>query len=235
MERIKEAIKAHKRELLLGTALTGVAALTYYGYRTYKLRAITSLRDPYFHTPNLPLYHKEAIARDRILRNVNYELFLSLLPLKGGRESQECCFDGKVNIQFYINSESGVTRQEVRDDLFIDFHGEEIQEVSINGERVPLKDVSFSKHRIHIGQHYLHPDAINTVSVKFLNSYVNNSAGLHRFQDPKDNEIYIYSHLEPFNCHRWFPCFDQPSIRAPLKLSVIVPDPSWEVVGNGAL
>ena len=57
---------------------------------------------------------------------------------------------------------------------------------------------------------YLFPDPLakNTVTIKFENSYVNNSAGLHRFVDPKDKEVYIYSHLEPFNCHRWFPCFD---------------------------
>lgn len=51
--------------------------------------------------------------------------------------------------------------------------------------------------------------------------------------DPKDNEVYIYSHLEPFFCHRWFPCFDQPSLRAPLRLSIISPDTHWQVISNG--
>jgi aminopeptidase N len=41
--------------------------------------------------------------------------------------------------------------------------------------------------------------------------------------------------LEPFFCNRWFPCFDQPSLRAPLKLSVTVPVEKWVVFGNGAL
>jgi hypothetical protein len=44
--------------------------------------------------------------------------------------------------------------------------------------------------------------------------------------------VYIYSHLEPFFCHRFFPCFDQPSVKAPLKLSVISPKQEWKVIGN---
>ena len=63
---------------------------------------------------------------------------------------------------------------------------------------------------------------------------MSNSAGLHFYTDPKDGKIYIYSHLEPFFCHRFFPCFDQPSVRAPLKLSVLVPDQDWNIIANGA-
>ena len=67
-----------------------------------------------------------------------------------------------------------------------------------------------------------------------MNTYVTNSAGLHRFLDPEDNRIYFYTHLEPFFAHRWFPCFDQPSIRAAISLSVVVPDASWKVYANGS-
>jgi aminopeptidase N len=83
-----------------------------------------------------------------------------------------------------------------------------------------------------MGRHLAPAQTNQTVTIKFENSYVNNSAGLHRFVDPKDQEVYIYSHLEPFNCHRWFPCFDQPSIRAPIKLQVLTPHEEWKVIGN---
>jgi|LauGreDrversion4_2_1035121.scaffolds.fasta_scaffold87977_2 aminopeptidase N len=73
---------------------------------------------------------------------------------------------------------------------------------------------------------------LNTAEVTFENSYVSNSAGLHKYVDPKDNQTYIYSHLEPFNCHRWFPCFDQPSVRAPLTITLAVPSKDWTVVSN---
>ena len=70
------------------------------------------------------------------------------------------------------------------------------------------------------------------MAIKFKNSYVNNSAGFHKYTDPKDNEVYVFTHLEPYFCHRWFPCFDQPSLRASVRLIVISPEPQWQVVGN---
>ena len=147
-------------------------------------------------------------------------------------------FMGRANIHFHLGGSDASpleTKQTIKKDLFLDFHGEEINEVQINGVNVPLGKVAFRKHRIYIAEDVdlLDPHAINTVTIKFTNSYVNNSAGLHRSVDAKDGNVYIYSHLEPFNCHRWFPCFDQPSIRAPLNLQVITPkDIEWKVVGN---
>ena len=76
-------------------------------------------------------------------------------------------------------------------------------------------------------------DQPNEVEFEFKNTYVTNSAGLHYYKDPQDSKVYIYSHLEPFFCHRFFPCFDQPSVRAPLKLSVVVPTLGWNVIANG--
>jgi len=52
---------------------------------------------------------------------------------------------------------------------------------------VPLGEIAFRKHRIYIGQSgakaldLLNPHSTNTVTIKFENSYVNNSAGLHRY------------------------------------------------------
>jgi len=167
----------------------------------------------------LPLYHHEAIARDKLLSNVSYDLVLNLSNQMGDAPF----FMGRANIHFHLGGSDASpleTKQTIKKDLFLDFHGEEINEVQINGVNVPLGKVAFRKHRIYIAEDVdlLDPHAINTVTIKFTNSYVNNSAGLHRSVDAKDGNVYIYSHLEPFNCHRWFPCFDQPSIRAPLNL-----------------
>ena len=73
----------------------------------------------------------------------------------------------------------------------------------------------------------------NCISFEFENTYVTNSAGLHFYKDPQDGKVYIYSHLEPFFCHRFFPCFDQPSVRASIKLSVLVPLSDWNLIANG--
>lgn len=62
-----------------------------------------------------------------------------------------------------------------------------------------------------------------------------NSAGLHRYRDPEDGEIYLYTHCEPFFCHRWFPCFDQPSLNARLLLNVYTPNRKWKVFSNASV
>ena len=81
-------------------------------------------------------------------------------------------------------------------------------------------------------KNYLKSNAFNRVNIVFETDYVNNSQGLHKFVDPSDNEVYLYTNLEPFCCHKVFPCFDQPCIRAPLFLTVISPDSKWEIISN---
>lgn len=48
------------------------------------------------------------------------------------------------------------------------------------------------------------------------------------------NEQYTYTHFQPYYCHRLFPCFDQPDLKATLELNVIVPE-KWIAVGNEAV
>jgi len=55
---------------------------------------------------------------------------------------------------------------------------------------------------------------------------------LHKFEDPKDKRTYLFTHLEPFNCNRWFPCFDQPDLRAHLNLAVASQKEDWKLVAN---
>jgi hypothetical protein len=72
-------------------------------------------------------------------------------------------------------------------DLFLDFHGKEVYDFEVNGSKILSHNVNFNKHRIQIPQSYLLPNSINRVNFKFSNTYVNNSAGLHKYVDPKDN------------------------------------------------
>lgn len=54
----------------------------------------------------------------------------------------------------------------------------------------------------------------NTIQVYFESEFVKDCEGIHWFKDTDDEE-YIFSNLEPANCHMWFPCFDQPDLKAP--------------------
>jgi aminopeptidase N len=55
--------------------------------------------------------------------------------------------------------------------------------------------------------------------------------GLHRFVDPVDKEVYLYSQFETFDAHRMFACFDQPDLKATFAFTVDAPE-KWRVISN---
>ena len=62
---------------------------------------------------------------------------------------------------------------------------------------------------------------------------LNTGEGLHRFVDPVDGEVYLYSQFETADAKRMFACFDQPDLKAPFDITVTAPA-HWEVISNGA-
>jgi aminopeptidase N len=63
--------------------------------------------------------------------------------------------------------------------------------------------------------------------------YSNTGEGLHRFVDPVDDEVYLYSQFETADAKRMFACFDQPDLKATFDVSVAAPA-HWQVISNGA-
>jgi aminopeptidase N len=55
-------------------------------------------------------------------------------------------------------------------------------------------------------------------------AYTRSGEGLHRFVDPADGSAYVYANAFLDDAQRFFACFDQPDIKAPVRLSVIAPD-----------
>ena len=54
----------------------------------------------------------------------------------------------------------------------------------------------------------------NVVVVDADCRYSNTGEGLHRFVDPVDGEVYLYSQFETADAKRMFACFDQPDLKA---------------------
>jgi aminopeptidase N len=63
--------------------------------------------------------------------------------------------------------------------------------------------------------------------------YMNTGEGLHRFVDPVDGAVYLYSQFETADAKRMFACFDQPDLKARYTLTVTAPQ-DWKVVSNAA-
>jgi aminopeptidase N len=75
--------------------------------------------------------------------------------------------------------------------------------------------------------------ADNVLRVTADGAYSHSGEGLHRFTDPADGRVYLYSDLETFDAHRVYACFDQPDMKATYELAVTAPA-DWLVVSNMA-
>ncbi|MCI4657414.1 aminopeptidase N [Cryobacterium zhongshanensis] len=76
-------------------------------------------------------------------------------------------------------------------------------------------------------------EASNTLTVVADAEYTNTGEGLHRFVDPVDNEVYLYSQFEVPDSRRVFAVFEQPDLKATFQFTVTAPG-AWEVVSNSA-
>ena len=61
--------------------------------------------------------------------------------------------------------------------------------------------------------------------------YTNTGEGLHRFVDPVDDEVYLYSQFEVPDSRRMFAVFEQPDLKAEFTFTVTAPS-RWQVVSN---
>lgn len=68
--------------------------------------------------------------------------------------------------------------------------------------------------------------------MRYMAPYNKNKCGMHSYTDGKDNEQYLYTQFEVYNCFRVFPSFDQPGLKAKMTLTVMCPR-EWEAVSNG--
>ena len=64
-------------------------------------------------------------------------------------------------------------------------------------------------------------------------AYSNTGEGLHRFVDPADDKVYLYSQFEVPDARRVFTTFEQPDLKAVFTFNVTAPS-HWVVVSNAA-
>ncbi|HMM83063.1 MAG TPA: aminopeptidase N [Terrimesophilobacter sp.] len=73
--------------------------------------------------------------------------------------------------------------------------------------------------------------ADNVLTIVADAEYTNSGEGLHRFVDPVDGEVYLYSQFEVPDSRRVFAVFEQPDLKATFRFTVTAPS-AWEVVSN---
>ncbi|TWS18761.1 aminopeptidase N [Tsukamurella asaccharolytica] len=112
-------------------------------------------------------------------------------------------------------------------DTFVDLIASGIT-ATLNGRPV---DTSGYSEEGGLALHGLAAENELVISGRFF--YSNTGEGLHRFVDPADGEVYLYSQFETADAKRMFACFDQPDLKAVFDVAVTAPS-AWTVVTGGA-
>nr|WP_274635682.1 aminopeptidase N [Microbacterium bovistercoris] len=109
---------------------------------------------------------------------------------------------------------------------FIDLIAREVHSITLNGRTIDPQ-VAFADSRIALDG----LTAQNELIVVADCLYTNTGEGLHRFVDPVDGEVYLYSQFEVPDSRRMFAVFEQPDLKAGFRFTVTAPA-EWTVVSN---
>ena len=165
--------------------------------------------------PNLT--RDQAVERAALVTVDNYRIDLDLTDGDGKpgertfRSVTTVTFDALAGADTVIDIAAGTVRSATLNDRELDVSGyDESTGIALSG----------------LAEH-------NVVVVDADCHYSNTGEGLHRFVDPVDGEVYLYSQFETADAKRMFACFDQPDLKATFDVKVTAPQ-HWQVVSNGA-
>ncbi|MDP9431737.1 MAG: aminopeptidase N, partial [Actinomycetota bacterium] len=157
------------------------------------------------------LHRSQAAERARLLHVDGY---LVELDLTTGDSS----FRSRTVVSFGCTEPGAST--------FVNLTASAVTEITLNGRRLDPGEV-FDGNRLTLPA--LASD--NELTVVADCPYMRTGEGLHRFVDPVDGSVYLYTQFETFDAHRMYACFDQPDLKATFTLTVTAP-PAWTVVSN---
>ncbi|WP_131785365.1 aminopeptidase N [Protofrankia symbiont of Coriaria ruscifolia] len=158
------------------------------------------------------LTRDEARERARLLNVSSYEANLDLT--RG-----DATFVSRTVVHFTCTEPGAST--------FIELIAPSVHTVTLNGHSLTTAEV-YDGNRITLTE----LREVNELEVVADCAYSKTGEGLHRFVDPVDGGVYLYTQFETYDAHRMYACFDQPDLKAIFKLSVVAP-PEWRCISNG--
>jgi len=159
--------------------------------------------------PGMNLTRAEAAERSELISVESYNVVLDVT-------SDEKTFLARTTVEFTGNK-PGAT--------FIDVVAASLTSATLNGAKLDIS--GFDGQSLEVTPAL----GANTLIVEAVANFMNTGEGLHRFVDPADGEVYLYSQFETADARRMYACFDQPNLKATFTLTVDVPD-HWEVISN---
>jgi aminopeptidase N len=172
--------------------------------------------------PNLT--RDQAAERAALVTVDNYRIDLDLTT-SGGQEGSD---PGNVSEKTFRSVTTVTFSALAGADTHIDLAADTVRSATLNGRAL---DVSGYDEADGIALTGLAERNELVVDADCL--YSNTGEGLHRFVDPVDNEVYLYSQFETADAKRMFACFDQPDLKATFDVTVKAPG-HWQVISNGA-
>ncbi|GAA1484602.1 aminopeptidase N [Brachybacterium fresconis] len=158
------------------------------------------------------LTRDEARRRASFLTTDSYDIRLDLTT---GPET----FRTETTIRFSSSSAQ---------ETFVDLIAKAVSEIELNGELLADPASRFDGARVRLPALV---EGENVVRILADGVYMNTGEGLHRFVDPVDEEVYLYSQFEVSDARRMFACFEQPDLKATFRLTVTAPE-HWRVISN---
>ena len=162
--------------------------------------------------PGTNIKQVEAAERSAIIKVSSYAIDLDLTT---GAEN----FRVKTTVKF-AGLKPGAT-------TYIDCVGSHVISAKLNGADF---DPRFDGETIYLPA----LAAENVLEIEHDGVYSNSGEGLHRFVDPADDEVYLYTQFETGDARRMYACFDQPDQKATFAISTITPA-HWEIISNYAV
>ncbi len=160
--------------------------------------------------PGENLTRVEAQAR---AANLSVESYLVELDLTDDAKT----FGSKTTVHFSASAGS---------ETFIDAITDSVQSISLNGLALDPKT-----HSDNIRILLPNLQAKNVLVVEARGKYSNSGEGLHRFVDPVDNEVYLYTQFEVPDSRRMFAVFEQPDLKATFEFHITASS-NWRVISN---
>ncbi len=154
------------------------------------------------------LTQEQAFKRSARLSNIDYQLTFNL--------TGEEFFSASSTVRFDL--------KDTNSDLTLDLNKATINALTVNGKKVTPK---YNQWFITLAASDL-KQGKNTIVVDYQRKHSTNGEGLHRFKDPVDGKVYLYSHFEPAAAQQMFAVFDQPDLKANYEMTVTAPA-DWTV------
>ncbi|WP_296602796.1 aminopeptidase N [Nocardioides sp.] len=161
--------------------------------------------------PGTNLTRDEAATRAALLDVTSYTVELDLT-------TGDTTFGSTTTIRFTCTEPGAET--------FADLVGATVHEITLNGEAIDPA-TAYADSRLAL------PGlaAENELVVRADCTYSRTGEGLHRFVDPADDRVYLYSQFEVPDARRVYTTFEQPDLKAPFTFVVTAPE-HWKVVSN---